>query len=158
MRKRVISSEQGDDGAKPGEEWLDLDRLAEVEITSEDPDHPVEEALVPGQGGGWRAAEPGPQTIRLLFGEPQLVQRIRLEFEESAVERTQEFTLRASQDRGVTFQELVRQQWNFSPQGANHQTEELRVDLAAVTELELTVKPDISGGQAKASLESFRVG
>ena len=34
--------------AVPAEGWLDLDRLARVEVTSEDPDHPVEAGRGPG--------------------------------------------------------------------------------------------------------------
>ena len=61
--------------------WKDL---AEVEITSEDAAHPIESALLPGSTSGWRAAEPGKQTIRLLFANPQRLRRIWLNFEEPA--------------------------------------------------------------------------
>ena len=43
--------------------------LAQVEITS-DPTHPIEAALLADRTGGWRAAGPGEQTIRLLFTRP----------------------------------------------------------------------------------------
>lgn len=66
MRKRIVRPDQVDGGSGGGD-WLDLEERAEVEITSEDPDHPIESALLPGGGTGWRAAEPGPQTLRLLF-------------------------------------------------------------------------------------------
>jgi hypothetical protein len=79
---------------------LDLEDLAEVEITSEDPAHPIESALLPGGTSGWRAAGPGEQTIQLLFAQPQAVHRISLEFSEPDVERTQEFVLRWSPDNG----------------------------------------------------------
>ena len=42
--------------------------------------------------------------------------------------------------------------WTFSPDGATHETEDYQVDLWAVTALELTLTPDISGGDARASL------
>lgn len=158
MRKRVIPSDREREAPVPGEDWIDLEQLADVDLTSEDPDHPIEQALVEGRSGGWRASEPGRQAIRLTFSAPQHVRRVRLEFEEAEVERTQEFVLRASQDGGQTFQEVVRQQWNFSPQGSSRETEEVRADLPAVSALELVVTPDISGGQARASLESLRVG
>ena len=70
MRKQVIAREPRGESHVEGS-FLDLERLARVEITSEDPGHPIEAALVPGRGDGWRAAEPGPQTIRVLFDEPQ---------------------------------------------------------------------------------------
>jgi hypothetical protein len=66
MRKRIIGRGPREvAAAEPG--WLDLDLLAQVEITSEDVDYPIESALMPGVGPGWRAAQPGEQTIRLLF-------------------------------------------------------------------------------------------
>jgi len=74
--------------------WLDLRDLATAEITSEDVDHPIESALIPGRGPGWRAAKPGKQTIRLVFDEPMSIERILLRFEERERGRTQEFALR----------------------------------------------------------------
>jgi hypothetical protein len=84
-----------------------------VEITSEDEAHPIECVLQLGERHGWRAAEPGPQIIRLLFDQPQELKRIWLVFEETEIRRTQEFTLRWSPDQGHSFREIVRQQWNF---------------------------------------------
>jgi len=156
MRKKIIPSVQKDI-PPPGEDWLDLERLAEVEITSEDAAHPIESALLPGRGTGWRAAGPGKQTIRLLFEHPQRLRRIWLQFVESVIERTQEFVLRWSPDGGQSFREIVRQQWNFSPQGATGETEDHRVNLSGVTVLELSIIPDISGGDARASLSQLRL-
>ena len=65
-----------------GEGWLDLERAATVEVTSEEENFPVESALVLGETLGWRAAIPGTQTIRLLFDQPQRLRRISLAFEE----------------------------------------------------------------------------
>jgi len=112
---------------------------------------------LPGQSSGWRAAGPGQQTIRLIFIHPQQLSRIWLSFVETEVERTQEFVLRWSADGGQTFQEIVRQQWNFSPLGASSETEDYRVDLSAVTVLELSIVPEISGGQRVASLAQLRL-
>jgi hypothetical protein len=86
-----------------------------VEVTSEEKEYPVESALVSGGMRGWRAADSGAQTIRLIFDEPQRLTRISLVFEETETERTQEFVLRWSPDGGRSFREIVRQQWNFSP-------------------------------------------
>ena len=156
MRKRIIPS-AGEGTPPAGEDWLNLEDLAEVEVTSEDPAHPVESALVPGDTGGWRAAGPGEQTIRLLFAQPQAVHRISLEFSEPDVERTQEFVLRWSPDSGQTLHEIIRQQWNFSPHGATTQTEDLHVELTEVTLLELSIVPDIGAGPAHASLARLRL-
>ena len=137
-------------------DWLDLERAAVVEVTSEDKDFPVEAALVLGETRGWRAAEPGPQTIRLLFDQPQTIKRIALVFEEEEAVRTQEFVLRWSSDGGKRFREIVRQQWNFSPP-ATREVEEYRVELLDVTLLDLTIVPNISGGAARASLKGLRL-
>ena len=67
MRKRMIAATEQDPSGG-GQAWLDLPRLADVEITSEDPAHPIESALLPHGDSGWRAADPGPQTIRLELG------------------------------------------------------------------------------------------
>jgi hypothetical protein len=40
--------------------------LTSVELTSEDNAFPIESALFEQDKGGWRAAEPGAQTIRLI--------------------------------------------------------------------------------------------
>ena len=139
------------------EGWLDLDGAAVVEVTSEDKEHPVESALVPGETRGWRAADSGTQTIRLIFDEPQRLTRISLVFEETETERTQEFVLRWSPDGGRSFREIVRQQWNFSPPNTSREVEEYQFDLSGVTVLELVIVPDISRGAARASLKSLRL-
>ena len=106
---------------------------------------------------GWRAADSGAQTIRLVFDGSQALKRIALVFEETQMERTQEFVLRWSGDYGVSFQEIVRQQWNFSPPNAIRDVEEYQVELSGVNFLELVIVPDISGGSARASLRSLRL-
>ena len=156
MRKRIIGHGLGDISA--GEQgWVDLERLTQVEITSEDVDYPIESALIPGTGSGWRAAQPGEQTIRLLFDEPLRLRRIHLVFHEGEQGRTQEFVLRWSPDGGQSYQEILRQQYNFSPPVAAHEVEDYDIDLDGVTALELRIVPDISGGSARASLAQLRV-
>ncbi len=156
MRKRIIAPGPREvAAAQPG--WMDLERLAQVEITSEDVDHPIESALIPGTGSGWRAAQPGEQTIRLLFAEPLRIKRIHLAFHEGEQERTQEFVLRWSSDGGQSNREIVRQQYNFSPPEAVREVEDYDVDLDGVTALELRIVPNISGGGARASLTQLRL-
>ena len=155
MHKRIIPAARSD--AEPLDNWLNLDALAEVEITSEDVAYPIEAALLPGQASGWRAAEAGTQTIRLLFAQPQALRRIWLHFVESGMQRTQEYVLRWSPDGGQTLHDVVRQQWNFSPEGATSELEDHRVELPAVTVLELTIHPDIGASAAVASLAAWRL-
>jgi hypothetical protein len=157
MRKKIISATVAEPSAEESG-WLDLEQaVAEVEVSSEDAGHPVENALLPGNMAGWRAAMPGPQTIRLRFGRPQRLQRIAVEFDERNVARTQEFCLRWSADEGKTWREIVRQQWNFSPEGAPAEHEDYQVALAGVSILELEIIPDVAGGDALASLRRLRL-
>jgi hypothetical protein len=154
MRKHVLgvklpqvsASDQG---------WLDLEDVATVELTSEDAEHPIEGALLRDATSGWRAASSGQQTIRLVFDQPQHLRRIRLHFEETAIARTQEFVLRWSDDCEHSFREIVRQQWNFSPPATVEEVEDYHVELSGVAVLELTIVPDISGGEARASLRQM---
>jgi hypothetical protein len=117
-----------------------------VEVTSEEKEYPVEAALASGEIRGWRAADSGAQTIRLIFDDPRTLKRIALVFEETETERTQEFVLRWSPDGGRLFREIVRQQWNFSPPNATREVEEYQVDLTGVIVLESVIVPDISRG------------
>jgi hypothetical protein len=58
MRKRIVG--QGvQEGSVADQYWLAVERVAQVEITSEDPAHPFESALLDDAGPGWRAAGPG---------------------------------------------------------------------------------------------------
>jgi hypothetical protein len=156
MRKKQITPNPQHASA-PDEDGLDLERAAVVEVTSEDKDYPVESALLSEEKRGWRAANAGPQTIRLVFDDPQRLKRISLVFEEKEVKRTQEFVLRCSLDGGRSSREIVRQQWNFSSPGAVLEVEDYQVDLSGVTALELMIVPDISSGTARASLKSLRL-
>ena len=156
MRKRLISQ------TLPGprlssEAWLDLDRTASVEVTSEEDGYPIEFALLGNEKHGWRAANAGTQTIRLIFDEPQELRRIQLVFEDSENTRTQEFVLRWSADIGNSFREIVRQQWNFSPPTTVRETEDYAVELLGVKTLELVIVPDINAGEALASLANLRL-
>jgi hypothetical protein len=155
MRKRLVTPTAERIRAR-GEGWLDIERTAVVEVTSEDKDFPVESVFVSGDARGWRAAAPGSQTIRLIFDHPQRLRCISLIFEAGETQRTQEFVLRWSSDGG-SFKEIVRQQWDFSPPESICEVEEYQVELSNVSVLELVIKPDIGGGVARASLKNLRL-
>jgi hypothetical protein len=156
MRKQLVPPTP--ETVRPhGEGWLDLERAAAVEVTSEEENFPIQAALVPGETQGWRAAIPGTQTIRLVFDQPQRLRRISLVCDEHETTRTQEFVLRGSSDGGRSFREIVRQQWNFSPPETVRELQEYQVELSDITVLELIITPDISGGMARASVNSLRV-
>ncbi len=156
MRKRIIKSETVSPRMHSQADWLDLEEIATVEVTSEDPGFPIENALGAKEGPGWRAAEKGKQIIRIVLDKPRALRRIRLEFSETDLERTQEFTLRWSKAGGA-FTEIVRQQWSFSPQGSTREVEDYQVQLEEVSVLELALKPDLTPTNAFATLAAWRL-
>ena len=156
MRKTPFSPIGNSSGA-PGHDWLDLDQAARVEVSSEAEGYPVEGALLKDVRAGWRADGPGSQTIRLLFDHPQTIRVIRLVFKEREFARTQEFVLRWLPQGTRDWKDVVRQQWNFSPPVTEDESEEYKVHLPSATGLELSICPDISGGETRASLESLKL-
>jgi hypothetical protein len=156
VRKRLISQTVPSPELS-AQAWLNVDRAASVEVTSEESGYPIESALLRGEKRGWRAANAGTQTIRLIFDEPQKLTRIWLVFEDTENTRTQEFVLRWSADTGQSFREIVRQQWNFSQPNAVRETEDYAVEIPGVKTLELVIVPDIKGGAARASLRNLRL-
>lgn len=154
MRKRIVDFNHPNNSTDG--EWLDLEKIAQVEITSENPEYPIEKALLLDSQSEWRAAQTGKQVIRLMFDQPQNINRIALHFVESQVERTQEFALRWFDSKSNSFHDIVRQQWNFNS-GSTEETEDYRVKLTNVTVLELIISPDIQGRQVYASLQKLRL-
>ena len=55
------------------------------------------------------------------------------------------------------FQEILRQQYHFSPPNSAQETENYAVDLKQLKALELRIIPDISGGKALAKLTRLRL-
>jgi hypothetical protein len=165
MRKTIIASD-GYALIAPVEienNWLDLATLARVELTSEDDAYPIEDALrdTPeaqdtGQRGGWKAAAPGAQTIRLQFDVPLTIKRVMLHFCERKWDRMQEFSLRATTADGHTH-ELVRQQWSFSPGGSTEERENYLINLSDVAELSLWIDPDRGMNRYPATLQALRI-
>ena len=132
--------------------------MATVEVTSEDPNFPIESVFSSSLGYGWRASQNGEQQVRLVFDQPLSVHRIQLHFLEPERERTQEFTIRWSSAQGGEPKEIVRQQWNFSPTGSTSELEDYEVNLDDVSVLELVIKPDLTRHEAPATLSAWRVG
>lgn len=158
MRKSIVSPSAT---ATPPirDNWRDLERIARVEITSEDENFPIEHALGKTVSTGWRAAETGPQVIRMHFDEPLTIHRIQLHFIEKATERSQEFAVFAGS--GTELREVVRQQFTFSPGGSMEEFEDYTVALDGITVMELKIDPDRSHdpklSQSYASLQNLRL-
>src|ERR1700719_2588328 len=129
---------------------MDVDRIASVEVSSEESCYPIESALLLEGKGGWRAANSGMQTYRLIFDEPQKVRRILLVFEDTENSRTQEFVLRWSPHIRYSSRKIVRQQCNFSSHDSVRETEEYAVELSDVKVLELVIVPEKCGGGVPA--------
>jgi len=155
MRKSIVSPSPV--AATPiRDNWRDLERIARVEITSEDEAFPIEHALGKTATTGWRAAGTGPQVIRLHFDEPLAIHR---HFVDKTAERSQEFAVFAGS--GTDLREVVRQQFTFSPGGSTEEIEDYIVALDGVTVMELKIDPDRSHdpkqSQSYASLQSLRL-
>jgi hypothetical protein len=126
MRKRIGGLGSSQPNGESDQGWLDLEQIATVEVTSEDPSFPIEFAFSSSRRLGWRASEKGEQQIRIIFDEPISLHRIQLRFHETESERTQEFTLRWSSAAGAPSKEIVRQKWNFSPAGRQQKSKIIR--------------------------------
>ena len=156
MRKRIIK--QGASGAEQAEKnWINIERLAQVEITSEDPAFPIESALTDDSKSAWKAAQPGKQTIRIIFDEPQNINHIHLQFDEDTQPRTHEFVILYSTVAKESYHEILRQQFTFSPPDTTREIEDYTVNLNGVKKLDLQIVPDISNSKALASLTKLKI-
>jgi hypothetical protein len=156
LLKKIISHAEYEKTSRQND-WLELENLAEVEISSEDPAYPIEEALNLSEGKGWKASEPGPQTIRIIFFERRKISRIKLQFQENEKERTQQFILKCLADGEDNFRQLVCQQYNFSPAGSSHEVEDYHFDLKNLKVLEIQIIPDINNKNIYASLQKLQI-
>ena len=159
MRKEIVGQKAAAGETQTAAEWLDLTSIARVQLTSEDPAFPIENALSTNPTHnelGWRATSPGVQTITILFDVPQHIRRIVVHFVERSMERSQEFLLRYSSAK-ETDREIVRQQWSFSPNGSAQEAEDYAVELESVTKLELVIDPDRGRRNSVATLSALRI-
>lgn len=156
LRKQIIQPSAPTSDPLAGE--IDIAAVATVLVTSEDPEHPLDHAFDGRRGPGatrWVAGAPGEQTVILAFDAPQTTRRLLLEVEETEVARTQELQLAASCDGGQTYREMVRQEYNFSPQGTTFEREDWAASAEGVTHLKLWIKPDKGGKPCRATLTSL---
>jgi hypothetical protein len=158
VRKQVIPKPSQGPIYLEGE--ISIVDVATVQVTSEQTDHPIDNAFDPSRGPGgsrWIAGAPGEQSVTLVFDRPQTIRQIGIEVEELGVSRTQELALSVSSDGGRTYQELIRQEFNFSPPGTSFERELWSVSAVAVTHLRLEIKPDKGGHIGRATLTSLTV-
>jgi len=158
LRKHIIKAPQTAPAPEPGE--MDIAAIATVQVTSEDPAHPIEHVFDHRRGPGgsrWMAAEPGEQTLLLVFDTPQRIHQTIVEVEELDVSRTQELRLSVSHDGGQSYRELRRQDYNFSPPGTTFEREDWTVLAEGVTHLQLWMKPDKGSKPCRATLTALIV-
>lgn len=156
LRKQIVPRRSSE--PVPFENEISVADVATVQVTSEEADHPIDNAFDHNRGPGgsrWIAAEPGEQTLILLFDRPQTIRKIGLEVEDLAVSRTQELSVSVSSDGGRTYRELVRQEFNFSPPGTTFERELWSTAVTAVTHLRVEIKPDKGGRMGRATLTSL---
>ena len=156
LRKQIGSKHSREPASFEGE--ISIADVATVQVTSEEADHPIDNAFDHNRGPGgsrWIADGPGEQTVTLLFDSPQTIRQIGLEVEELAVSRTQELSISVSSDGGRTYRELVRQEFNFSPPATSFERERWSASEGAVTHLRLEIKPDKGGRVGRATLTAL---
>ena len=139
---------------------LSLLALAEVQASSEADGHPLLLAFDEGVGPGatyWKAGDQGEQTVTVTFREPCALERVTLEVEEREIARTQEVQVAFSTDGGLTYREVLRQEFTFSPGGATWEQENWRVQLDDVTNVRLVIKPDKGRQDVYATITSFQL-
>src|SRR6476620_6286620 len=110
MRKQIISQPQGE-SPSANTNWLDLEALARVEVTSEDAAHPIESALLPVDATGWRAESPGNRRSVSSLNRRRGSGASVFLFREEKDARTQEFVLRWSPTAEGLSRNIVRQQY-----------------------------------------------
>lgn len=154
LRKKIVPSVAGA-GMLSHENAIDIIRNAEVIATSEAEDFPLDNIVDASTGPGssqWVAGSTGPQTLIFKFDTPQNISGIVYEIEEREVARTQEICFEASIDAGVHYREILRHEYNFSPDGGTFQREELKLDLPQTTDLKMIIKPDKGNLNCRAKL------
>jgi hypothetical protein len=164
LRKQILPAEPGVHRGAPGKtrdpDAKDIPALATVLVTSESPEHPVDNLFDGRDGPGgtrWIASADGEQTLILSFDTPQLIREVSLETEELETSRTQSLTLSLSRDGGRTYRELLRQEFTFSPPDTTFERESWRVPGEGVTHLRVMVLPDKGHAPVRATLTSLTV-
>jgi hypothetical protein len=157
LRKRILNTDEspasGHDKAA-----LDIAAIATVIVTSEETANPVNHIFDQSHGPGatrWVAAKVGEQDLIVDFDTPQTINRIVLEVEETEVSRRQEVVISISRDGGHGYDELIRQEYNFSPPGTTFERETWMVSAQRVTHLRLHIIPDKGGKPCRATVTSL---
>lgn len=158
IRKQILPSASVSPRGRRERGTLDVAAIASVLLTSECSEHPIENAFDANDGPGgtrWIAGEPGEQTVTLAFDSPQTIREVAVQCEERELSRTQVLKLSISQDGGQSYRELLRQEYNFSPQGATFEEETWAISVEGVTHLQVHFQPDKGHVPVRATLTSL---
>ena len=158
MLRKVILGDRSIAGA-PRADVKDIPALATVLVTSEAPEHPVDHLFDASGGPGgtrWIAGADGEQTLALAFDAPQSIRAIGIEAEEPSATRTNVLVISLSEDGGRTYQERIRQEFNFSP-GTTFEREEWSVPAERITHVRVVIQPDKGHAPHRATLTSLTV-
>lgn len=154
LRKEIVKASR----RVAPENGLEIAAMARIKLTSEDPEHPIDHVFDGTTGPGasyWQAAEPGEQTIVIEFDHPQAIRQLTLEIEETNVSRHQQLQLLTSQDGGRSYQEILRQEFNFSPPGTTFEQEQWAIPREEITHIKLWIQPDMEEKLCSAKLTSI---
>ena len=157
LRKVILGDRPA--AAMPRADVKDIPALATVHVTSEAPEHPVDHLLDASAGPGgtrWIAGVDGDQTLVLAFDAPQSIRAIGIEAEEPSATRTNVLIISLSEDGGRTYQERIRQEFNFS-RGTPFEREEWSVPAERITHVRVGIQPDKGHAPHRATLTSLTV-
>ena len=156
LRKLILGDRTA---AVPRADVKDIPALATVLVTSEAPEHPVDHLFDASAGPGgtrWIAGVDGDQTLVLAFDAPQSIRAIGIEAEEPSATRTNVLIISLSEDGGRTYQERIRQEFNFS-RGTTFEREEWSVPAERITHVRVVIQPDKGHAPYRATLTSLTV-
>jgi len=158
IRKRLMSDKVSMTQDSAGE--IDIARYAALAYSSEDPKHPLEHLIDRHFGQGatrWASAVPdATEYIALEFDHVQGISRLIYEVEERQEQRTQEVRIEVWSARDRSYRQVLVQDFNFSPQGATFEHEDVQLDLPAISHMRLTIVPN-TRGSGIATLTSLRL-
>ena len=158
LRKQILSEPSA--AGVPRADVKDIPALATVLVTSEAPGHPVDYLFDASGGPGgtrWIAGADGEQTLVLAFDAPQTIRAIGIEAEEPSATRTNVLVISLSGDGGRTYQERIRQEFNFSQPGTTFEREEWAVPAERITHVRVVIQPDKGHAPHRATLTSLTV-
>ena len=158
LRKQILADPST--ARAPRADVMDIPALATVFVTSEAPGHPVDHLFDASGGPGgtrWIAGADGEQTLVLAFDAPQTIRAIGIEAEEPGATRTNVLVVSLSGDGGRTYQERIRQEFNFSQPGTTFEREEWAVPAERITHVRVVIQPDKGHAPHRATLTSLTV-